>query len=175
MRVLITLDGSALSERALAVMAPWAKAWRAEVLLLTVLDAEAVRATIDLAGHQPVMPMGLDTAQALTSIPEPSLVMVEDRNQAFVSARTTAEEEMQELAARYLPDSAVSVHAEFGEDPAKTISKFAREHMADFVALSSHGRSGVSQALMGSTATALVRESQLPVIVIGKDAVLPAG
>lgn len=174
MRLLVTFDGSALSEHALAVMAPWVKRWDAEVLLLGVLDPAGVQATVDLAGRQPVGAMRLDSARALTPIPAPPFI-VEDRNQAFVAARNMAEDEMRELARRHLPGVPVSVRAEFGEDVAQTIAQFARENMADFLAMSSHGRSGMSQALMGSVASAVVREAQLPVIVIGENTILPAG
>jgi nucleotide-binding universal stress UspA family protein len=65
-----------------------------------------------------------------------------------------------------------TVHAYFAEDAAEGIATFVRDHAIDFVALSTHGRSGLGQALLGSVAGAVVRHSPVPVILVGPDATL---
>jgi nucleotide-binding universal stress UspA family protein len=40
----------------------------------------------------------------------------------------------------------------------------------DFIAMGTHGRSGIGQALMGSIATSVVRQSPVPVLLVSEHA-----
>ena len=46
----------------------------------------------------------------------------------------------------------------------KTIADYAKEHKVDFIAMSTHGRSGVSHMFLGSTAEKVVRFAPCPVM-----------
>jgi universal stress protein A len=50
--------------------------------------------------------------------------------------------------------------------PADGIVEFARKHNADLVVMCTHGRTGLSHVLMGSTAEALVRGAPCPVLTL---------
>ena len=171
MRLLITLDGSDLAERAIANMAPWIKRWPAETLLLTVLDPADSRGTPAGDERPASLRAGLDTVLAVRSLAgaRPS-ALAEDRGQALEAARIEAGEAMEKVAGSYLPETPVSVHVEFSDAPAETIAEFARDQRVDFIAMSSHGRSGLGQALLGSVAMEVVRRAGVPVIMVGEEA-----
>ena len=50
--------------------------------------------------------------------------------------------------------------------PFTEIIRAAKEYMADLVVLGTHGRTGLSQAIMGSVAERVVRKSPCPVLTI---------
>ncbi len=57
-------------------------------------------------------------------------------------------------------------HVIHGDDPAQTIGETAERLGADVVVIASHGRSGISRALVGSVADKLMRASHRPVLVL---------
>lgn len=61
----------------------------------------------------------------------------------------------------------VQVHVVFGE-AGHAVADFAAEHKAELVVLPSHGRTGVSRVLIGSTAERVVRLCHCPVLVLRK-------
>lgn len=50
--------------------------------------------------------------------------------------------------------------------PFSEIIRAAKEYMADLIVLGTHGRTGLSQAIMGSVAERVVRKSPCPVLTI---------
>ena len=50
--------------------------------------------------------------------------------------------------------------------PAAQIVRYAREHAIDLIVLATHGRTGVSRALLGSVAEAVVRLAPCPVLTV---------
>ncbi|MFA1609627.1 universal stress protein [Halobellus rubicundus] len=63
----------------------------------------------------------------------------------------------------------VEEHVRAGQ-PARAIRKFAEENDIDLVVMGSHGRSGLSRALLGSVAEHVLRETQVPVLVVDEHA-----
>jgi len=62
--------------------------------------------------------------------------------------------------------SKTKAHVIVGDDPAEVIAETAARVGADVVCIASHGRSGISRALVGSVADRLLRETRLPVLVL---------
>ena len=54
-----------------------------------------------------------------------------------------------------------------GFDPADALTAEARHRGAAFVAVASHGRTGLARAVLGSVAVATVRKASCPVLVSG--------
>ena len=50
--------------------------------------------------------------------------------------------------------------------PFTEIIRMAKEYMVDLIVLGTHGRTGLSQAIMGSVAERVVRKSPCPVLTI---------
>lgn len=61
----------------------------------------------------------------------------------------------------------IPLHVAFGE-AAHGIADFAQEKKADLIVLPSHGRTGLTRLLIGSTAERVVRLAHCPVLVLRK-------
>jgi nucleotide-binding universal stress UspA family protein len=60
----------------------------------------------------------------------------------------------------------VVAHVLHGDDPAEMIAPCAARLGADVICIASHGRSGLTRALVGSVADRLLRATRLPVLVL---------
>ena len=144
-RILVPLDGSSRAERAILVVDRLAEAMSAEVELLRVVDPADV----------------LTTSTVAAATPE------------ILSARA-------QQAERYLDDAAKRFHrgpptaTRVLQGPASTtISDHARSGSFDLIVMSSHGQTGLVDALLGSVARAVVRESAVPVLILRERTALP--
>ena len=54
-------------------------------------------------------------------------------------------------------------------DPVEQIVGYAREIEADLIVMATHGRTGISHALMGSTAEQVVRRAHCPVLTLKQE------
>ncbi len=50
--------------------------------------------------------------------------------------------------------------------PAETIIEYARDNQIDLIVMATHGRTGLSRAIMGSIAESVVRKAECPVLAI---------
>jgi nucleotide-binding universal stress UspA family protein len=91
---------------------------------------------------------------------------VETHGQALERARTEREGVLIRLARDSMKGLEPRVHVISDGDAADTIAKYGLEIGADIVAVGTHGRSGLSRALMGSVAEQVIRRSELPVLVV---------
>ncbi len=69
------------------------------------------------------------------------------------------------------PDCDVKTALATGPDVAAAAAEFARAHEADYIAMASHGRSGLRRFVMGSVAEAVLRRAATPVLVYPPDSV----
>lgn len=60
----------------------------------------------------------------------------------------------------------VQTHVVRGDDPATAIAQAAARLGADAICIATHGRSGITRALVGSVADRLLRATRLPVLVL---------
>jgi nucleotide-binding universal stress UspA family protein len=60
----------------------------------------------------------------------------------------------------------VNAHILRGDDPARTIAQAAARLGVDAICIASHGRSGITRALVGSVADKLLRATRKPVLVL---------
>ncbi|MBI4339062.1 MAG: universal stress protein [Chloroflexi bacterium] len=141
--VVVPLDGSALAEQALPHVAALARALRLQVLLLRVTS-----------------PM----STAFASDAESDAAYYSDLNQML---RQEAEAYLA-AKARQLKEQglgAVTTREMFGY-AASTIVDVVRETPGSFVAISTHGRSGLRRWALGSVANRVVANAGAPVLVI---------
>jgi nucleotide-binding universal stress UspA family protein len=142
-RILITLDGSDFSERALEPAFQIAQLFQAQVVLLRVLAPDPI-AMVAGAGPQYLDLHG----------------MREQRE------RAEAESYLHGIRGQWshtgVPiETRVSVGA-----PPEMILKAADGANADLIAMSTHGRSGLDRFLYGSVAEAVLRGTQMPLLLI---------
>jgi nucleotide-binding universal stress UspA family protein len=141
-RILVTLDGSDFSERALEPAIHIAQKFGAEVLLLRVLTLEAVAA----AGTGPQY-------FELSGLHEQH-----DRDEAEAYLR--AIKRLWEST-----DVPIATRVAVGAPP-EMILIAAGDCDIDLIVMSTHGRSGISRFLYGSVAEAVLRGTQLPLLLI---------
>ena len=138
-RILVPLDFSPFSLRAVRFARKWAVRFRAEVCLLHVIDA--VSSAFPFGGELMALP------------PLPDF-----RRESTASLEKIAKKEFSRVAK-------VSVHLGEGT-PHHEIARAAVELGADIIILTTHGRTGLLHAMIGSTAERVVRHAPCPVLVL---------
>jgi nucleotide-binding universal stress UspA family protein len=145
-RILVTLDGSPLSEAAVPVSARLATDLSAEVILLRVVPPlgetrqSPIRGDllplIDLEEHQANKALGA-FAREFSGLPVQCVVLV-------------------------------------GRHAAEEIVDYLRRHSVDFVVMATHGHSGLRHLVTGSVTEAVVRSGLAPVVAVRPPAVSDA-
>ena len=135
-RILIALDDSAIAAHAVEVGTELATALKAQAALVYVVDPTL--------GFQP--DGGIPAAEWVATLKR--------EGQSFLA--TAAQRTGELLAWQFLREG----------KPADQILAAAREWDADVIVIGTHGRSGVSRLVLGSTAESVVRHALCPVLVI---------
>lgn len=135
--ILVTTDGSDLGQQALAHAHNLAQALGARLTALTV--------------HPDPAPLVGEFAYVPAPTPE------EDR---------AAEEELRAGVERQLPGGTLRVERAGGRTIPRVILDVAAQEQASMIVMSTHGRSGLGRALLGSVAEAVAHHSPVPVLLI---------
>ncbi len=143
-KIVVCLDGSSLAEKILPYVTEGAVRFNTKVVLLRVLDVPSTVAWIE--GTAP------DTD-----------IVTEDSQQEKKDAEAYLESIAISMRERDLDVESVVLHR---ITPDEAILEYAGENDVDIIAMTTHGRSGMARALMGSVADSVVRQSRLPVLVI---------
>jgi len=137
--IMVTLDGSVYSERALPYARVLARAFGAELLLMSV----------------PAVP----EAQDYRAAPE---VVKKVRDKAEANMRKFLHD-----IARLLRKDRLHVRTLVrGSIPARTVIEVSEKEKADLIMLTSRGRGSLDLLLMGSVAEEVVRETRVPVFMM---------
>ena len=137
-QILIPIDFSGYSDQALRWGVSLAQKYGAQVLLLHVI------------------PEVLEEVSARGSAAE----------QRVIDLTAEVEAHLHELARQGRNQGlAVQVRVADGE-PADAILRMAREEGVDLIVMGTHGRTGLSHLLLGSTAEAVVRTASCPVFTV---------
>lgn len=138
-KILVPLDGSALAERAIHHATEIAKGTGAEVILLQVVPIPLAR--VPEAGQK----------EEETSIRE-------------VAARAKAY--LERVAARPIKEGVKTRVAILEGAADGAILGFAHNEEVDILVMSTHGRTGLSKALMGSVAEKVMLTTKRPVMLV---------
>jgi nucleotide-binding universal stress UspA family protein len=141
-RALIPLDGSMVAESILPFILEVAGPLDMEIALLRVLV--------------PVPPMTVEGTQ----------VVIEDAGRL----RAEAEEYLASIAAELRAKGVRVTTAVRRGEPVAEILAGAREADADLIAMTTHGRSGLSRLLFGSVAAAVLSHAEVPVFLMRQTA-----
>ncbi|HEX3456545.1 MAG TPA: universal stress protein [Candidatus Baltobacteraceae bacterium] len=139
MRVLVPLDGSETSERALEVAAGFAATIGAEIVACHIVDLARAAA---MSGGE-----GQLVAGCLDALRDEGRSILKDAEQR-VAGRV-------KVTGRIVDGA-----------PVEAIEKLAKEISASFIVLGSHGRSGLTRLVLGSVAEGVVRAAHVPVMVV---------
>ncbi|MBF4493875.1 MULTISPECIES: universal stress protein [unclassified Flavobacterium] len=141
-RILVPTDFSEHAEDALKVAAQIAKKNDSEIIILHMLELP----------HQ-----SNDAIMGGTSIPETMLFMKK------------ANEMLDEAAAKpYLEGIPVTEIVKM-DKPIHGISQVSKDYEIDLIVMGSHGSSGIEELLIGSNTEKVVRNSEIPVLIIKKE------
>lgn len=150
--ILVTLDGSELAEEVLPFAEDIAHCQQAKMVLLHV-----------------VPPLPVRRASIESRVPRHSAAALREE------AVREAERYLQGVTRRLL-HRGLDVEAFVRKGPVvKTIVEFAREVGADVVAMTTHGRTGLSRAVAGSIAGTVMRQVDVPVLMFRARMARPAG
>jgi nucleotide-binding universal stress UspA family protein len=138
-RVMVPLDGSPLAEGILPFILQIAGPLDLEVVLVRVV--------------QPIPPQALEGT---------GHVVLDDVPARLREAREYLAPVAADLRGRGVR---VTTEARHG-DPVKELVAAARDAGADLIAMTTHGRSGVGRLLFGSVAEAVLRQANVPVLMM---------
>ncbi len=143
-RILVPLDGSTLSERALPVAESLANQYQAEIMLLRVLD-------LPMPTRVPAHPESLWIQEALQENHR--------EIERYLASQRTA------LESRGIDIRVVVANAA----PAEDILFVAESEAVDLIVMSSHGQGGSIRWGSGSVADKVMQQSPCPVLLIRLD------
>jgi len=150
-RLLVPLDGSRFGLRALSYATEVARRFEAEIILLQVI--KPTTPVISQGPQGEASPVGSEIA--LKSAAE------EDARNA-VRAKRYLSSKVRGIISQGMAGSYSVVVG----DPSQSIISFSHKERIDLIVMSTHGKSGLKRAIMGSVADSVIRESGKPVLVI---------
>lgn len=142
-RILAPIDGSATSRRGLRAAIGLAKAQRARLVVLNVVDAMPILATLE--GGMAYDPGVLDALRA--------------GGRKILAAAAREAKKRGVRAKTVLVDNIAGRVAD-------AIVRQAKKARADLIVLGTHGRRGLTRVVMGSDAELVVRYAPAPVLLI---------
>lgn len=142
-RILVPLDGSALSELALDMATTLVERFESQLILLYVVELPAL-------------------ALPAINMPEPPSWAVEVREQADREAQNYLQTQKQNLEQQgYRVEILVREMS-----PAERIVEVAATENIDLVVMSTHGQGGLTRWALGSVADRVVQHSPCPVLLV---------
>ncbi len=150
--ILVPLDGSELSERALPMAESLAKSSEATVHLIQMVSRE----------HELTAGRSIDT-----SVQAAELEM--DLARRLTESQLNRGRLYLEQIGSQLKTAGIKIETEFtvkAGDPSENIIAYAKEHGINLVVMSTHGHGGLRRLLMGSVTDRVVHACEVPVLVV---------
>jgi nucleotide-binding universal stress UspA family protein len=143
-KIIVPIDGSGWSERAIPHAVDIAHKYNSELVLLHVFKPPAAEylGEIALAGQD-----------------EQLMQLREEMKQHLMALRSKLRSENIEVRVQWIEGSGV----------AEIIIDYLKEEKADLVVMSSHGRTGISRMLFGSVANQVMEAVHIPVLIVRPD------
>ena len=172
-KLLVPLDGSALSEQVLPMSTFLAKKLGSTITLLHTVDIAALQTGDPVYEHvgetetEILNPTSADADDALRSSmatagpPEHHAYI----GQLLAETQTRATAYLLKLAEGIAQEGiAVDTHVEVGE-AAEAIVRYAEKEGCDLIAMSTHGRTGLARWRMGSVTDRVLRHTEKPLLI----------
>ncbi len=170
-RILVAIDGSPQSHKALEVASEMAERFSSKMIVLHVLGEGEPCAEL----RQAVEAEHLVTPPSYTSIPEwfvhPGVIAAQDesaRQDYFHKIFLAAGEQIVRRSKAFSEDKGVSeVMTVLAEgDPAEEILSYARDRAADMIVLGNRGLGGVERLFLGSVSEKVAREAGCHCLIV---------
>ena len=149
--ILVPLDGSEVSERAIPMAEDLARSSEATVHLIHMVSRE----------HELGAGRGIDSVQAAEMEVDMARRLTESR---LHRGRTYLEQKGSQLSG-----AGIKIETDFAVmagDPAQNIIDYVKEHNISLVVMTTHGRGGVRRLLVGSVTDRVIRSCEVPVLVV---------
>ena len=144
-RILLPLDGSVFGEAALPCAAELARTSNAEIILMQSVTPHSFEVDLAESRSPHLSKLSEEYEQHATAAAHDYLAGIEKRlSQNGITARSVVE---------------------IGP-PAERIIACAKNNAVDVIALSTHGRSGLSALMMGSVANKVLHYAEVPVLLV---------
>lgn len=169
MKALIAIDTSEQAERVMAAAGRLLRVAEApQIRVLTVTDDTDIKESTASTGPQgTTTPLGSWSGSSFR-IPAPSSPhFTEDRTQALARVHGDLDYRNKHLAGQYLEGADCDSKVMSAQKPVDAILEAAREFGAEVIVVGTRGRRGLSRVVMGSTAEGIIRQSTVPVLVVG--------
>lgn len=140
LNLLLTTDGSEVSLRAIEPVCDLAQRMGARITLLRIVPQLSAISDTGFA-----TPLGI----------------LHKTTEAEIAAART---EMVQTLPRF-GHTPVELDIEIAESAAVGIVQYAHDHAVDMIVMASHGRTGLTRILLGSTAEAVLRSARVPVLI----------
>ena len=141
-RLLVPLDGSSVAERVLPYARRLAGGRGSDLILVQVVTPTPIAAAMEA--------------------PAAAQIVAEADERARVEAQTYLEQ----MSARLRRDGRDVTPLVLLGDPATVITNVAREHAVELIAMTTHGRTGLSRLMFGSVAEHVLRHAPVPVFLV---------
>jgi nucleotide-binding universal stress UspA family protein len=143
-KIVVPIDGSGWSERAIPHAVDIAHKYNSELVLLHVFKPPAAEylGEIALAGQD-----------------EQLMQLRNEMKQHLMALRSKLRSENIEVRVQWIEGSGV----------AEIIIEYLKEEKADLVVMSSHGRTGISRMIFGSVANQVMEAVHIPVLIVRPD------
>lgn len=155
-RILVPLDGSRYSGRAIKYAVDMAKHYSAEIILVHI-----VKPATPMIAANGIAPVENPVSTRIAT----QAALIEDKNNTSKArrylSRKAREIKSQELGASYI----VLV----GE-PGRSIMRFAKKEKIDLIIMTTHGKGGIKRAILGSVTDDVTRHSGTPILVVNPHA-----
>lgn len=171
MKILVCLDGSELARSILPHARQLAQSAGAQVELVQVLDLGKIEQTLGRRLGGPTADLGAFTATGDAHVPFVPKIDHPAESEAVVEGRELAIERVRaEAQAQLVAELTgfprrVQCTVLTGDNPAATIVQYAQDAQADLIAMATHSRSGMREAIWGSVTDSVVRSGVAPVLV----------
>ena len=150
--ILVPLDGSRFSSHALRYAIDMAHRYKARLVLLRVVE--------------PVMPVSVTSASiGLETSTSAQIALEGAKRQEQMNARRARRYMSKKLSEVTSRGIKASYHVVTG-DPFDSIMKYCKKEHIDLVVMTTHGKSGLKRAILGSVADKVVRDARVPALVI---------
>ena len=140
--ILVATDGSEISGRAVSHATELAQKLKARLLIVTITE--------------PFHILSLGVEQLESTRPEYNRHMAEHAQTVLASAAKIASE----------ADVECQIFHRSAEHPYAAILNVANDRGCDLIVVGSHGRSGLSSLLLGSTTMKILAHSTIPILVV---------
>jgi nucleotide-binding universal stress UspA family protein len=150
-RILVPLDGSRLSARALPYATEIARRFDAVVILMRIKQPDTI-------GSPLAVPSGGN--------PQVAAMLVDVTHEQNLKKLSSANRYINKHLRKLRSEGVKGYKKVVLGDPATAILEFCREVDIDLVIMSTRGRSGIKRAVMGSVTDRIVRDPCSPVLVV---------